>query len=101
MRRCKKHWTSITSRVRQFHSRSDFHCRGDAEAGAATNKEQNEWAKLTLRALADHALRHEQDSNAALAELIAKHATDAPFQIAEVYGFRGESGEASTRSELK
>lgn len=64
------------------------------QALAATDKEQNEWAKLTLRALADHALRQEQDSNAALTELIEKHATDAPFQIAEVYGFRGESDEA-------
>jgi TolB-like protein/DNA-binding winged helix-turn-helix (wHTH) protein len=63
------------------------------QALVATDKEQNEWAKLTLRALADHALGHEQDSNAALTELIAKHATDAPFQIAEVYAFRGESNE--------
>ena len=61
------------------------------QALAASDKEQNEWAKLTLRALADHALGHEQDSNAALTQLIAKHAGDAPFQIAEVYGFRGQS----------
>jgi hypothetical protein len=38
-----------------------------------------------------HALSREQDSNAALTELIAKHDTDSAYQIAEVYAYRGES----------
>jgi TolB-like protein/DNA-binding winged helix-turn-helix (wHTH) protein/Tfp pilus assembly protein PilF len=61
---------------------------------AASEKEQSDWAKLTVEALADHALGREQDSNAALGELIATHATGAAFQIAEVYGFREESDKA-------
>ena len=47
-----------------------------------------------MQVLAAHALGREQDSNAALIQLIAKHATDSAFQIAEVYGFRGESDKA-------
>ena len=38
-----------------------------------------------------HALGREQDSNAALAELVAKHRNDSAYQIAEVYAFRSES----------
>jgi TolB-like protein/DNA-binding winged helix-turn-helix (wHTH) protein len=54
-------------------------------------KEPNEWAKLTGQVLVYHALGREQNSNAALSELIAKHATDTSYQIAQVYAFRGES----------
>jgi TolB-like protein/Flp pilus assembly protein TadD len=54
-------------------------------------EEPNEWGKLTGEALVYHALRREQDSNAALANLIAKHDTDSAYQIAQVYGFRGDS----------
>jgi TolB-like protein/DNA-binding winged helix-turn-helix (wHTH) protein/predicted Zn-dependent protease len=64
------------------------------QALAATEKEQSDWAKLTVQALADHALGREQDSRAALTELIGKHATDSAFQVAEVYGFRGEPDNA-------
>jgi TolB-like protein/DNA-binding winged helix-turn-helix (wHTH) protein/Flp pilus assembly protein TadD len=64
------------------------------QALAATEKEQSDWAKLTVQALADHALGREQDSRAALTELIGKHATDSAFQVAEVYGFRGEPDKA-------
>jgi hypothetical protein len=35
-----------------------------------------------------HALGRRQDSNAALAGLVAKHSTDAACQIAEVYAYR-------------
>jgi hypothetical protein len=38
-----------------------------------------------------HALGREQDSDAVLVELIAKHHTDSAFQIAQAYAFRGES----------
>jgi TolB-like protein/DNA-binding winged helix-turn-helix (wHTH) protein len=53
--------------------------------------EPNDWEKLTDQALVYHALGREQDSNAALIELIAKHDTDSAYQVAEVYAFRGES----------
>ena len=46
--------------------------------------------RKSRQAVVYHALGREQDSNAALAELIAKHDTDAAFQIAEVYAFRGQ-----------
>ena len=61
---------------------------------ALIEKEQSDWGKLTVQALANHALGREQDSNAALRQLIEKHATDSAFQIAEVYGFRGQSDNA-------
>jgi TolB-like protein/Flp pilus assembly protein TadD len=64
------------------------------QALAEIEKEPTDWEKLTDLALVYHALGREQDSNAALAELIAKHDTDAAYQIAEVYAFRGESGKA-------
>ena len=54
-------------------------------------KEPIEWGKFTGQALAYHALGREQDSNAALAALIAKYHTRAPYQIAQVYAYRGEA----------
>jgi TolB-like protein/DNA-binding winged helix-turn-helix (wHTH) protein/Flp pilus assembly protein TadD len=61
------------------------------QALAEIEKEPNDWGKLTGEALVYHALGHEQESNAALANLIAKHDTDSAYQIAQVYGFRGDS----------
>jgi TolB-like protein/Flp pilus assembly protein TadD len=61
------------------------------QAAMEMEKEPLEGEKLTGQALAYYALGREQDSNAALAELIAKHDTDWAYQIAEVYAFRGES----------
>lgn len=60
------------------------------QALAELEKEPNDWEKLTDQSLVYHALGREQDSNAALAELIAKHDTDWAYQIAEVYAFRGQ-----------
>ena len=57
-------------------------------------KEPLEWGKLTGQVLAYHALGRERDSNAALAGLIAKDDTDAAYQIAQVYAYRGESDKA-------
>ena len=54
-------------------------------------KEPLEWGKLTGKALTYNALGREQDSNAALADLIAKYGTNAAYQIAQVYAYRGES----------
>jgi tetratricopeptide (TPR) repeat protein len=57
-------------------------------------KEPNEWAKLTGQVLVYHALGQKQNSNAALNELIAKYATSAAYQIAQVYAFRGEADQS-------
>jgi TolB-like protein/DNA-binding winged helix-turn-helix (wHTH) protein/Flp pilus assembly protein TadD len=54
-------------------------------------KEPSDWGKLTGLALAYHALYREQDSNAALAELIAKHHAFSAYQVAQVYAYRRES----------
>jgi tetratricopeptide (TPR) repeat protein len=54
-------------------------------------KEPIEWQRFMGLVLAYHALGREQDSNAALADLIAKYHTGAAYQIAQVYAFRGES----------
>jgi TolB-like protein/DNA-binding winged helix-turn-helix (wHTH) protein/Flp pilus assembly protein TadD len=64
------------------------------QALAEIEKEPNDWERLTALALVYHTLGREQDSNAALASLIAKHDTDSAYQIAEVYAFRGESDKA-------
>lgn len=61
------------------------------QALAEIEKEPSDWERLTDQALAYHALGREEDSNAALSELIAKHDTDSAYQIAQVYAFRGES----------
>ena len=50
-----------------------------------------EWAKLTGKALVYHALGRAQDSDAAVAGLIAKYGTQAAFQISQAYAFREES----------
>ena len=54
-------------------------------------KEPLEGEKFTGLVIAYHALAREQDSNAALTELIAKHDSDWAYQIAEAYAFRGDS----------
>jgi tetratricopeptide (TPR) repeat protein len=64
------------------------------EALAEMEREREEWARLEGLALAYHALGRKKDSDAALAELIVKNATDSAFQIAEVYAFRGETDRA-------
>jgi TolB-like protein/DNA-binding winged helix-turn-helix (wHTH) protein len=60
------------------------------QALAEMEKEPSGWGKLTGLALAYRALGREQDSNAALAELIAKHHTFSAYQVAQVYAYRGE-----------
>ena len=64
------------------------------QALAEIEKEPSEWGKLTGEVLVYHALGRKQDSDAALAKLIAKHYTEAAYQIAQVYAFRGESGKS-------
>jgi TolB-like protein/Tfp pilus assembly protein PilF len=45
-------------------------------------------------AMAEHTLGHAKESQQALDELIAKHAQDSAFQIAEAYSWRGEKDKA-------
>jgi tetratricopeptide (TPR) repeat protein len=61
------------------------------QALAEIEKEPLEWGKLTGKALAYHALGREHDSNDSLAGLIAKYSTDADYQMAQVYAYRGQS----------
>jgi tetratricopeptide (TPR) repeat protein len=50
--------------------------------------------KMVGLPMAYHALGRKADSDAALAALIAKYETDAPYNIASVYAFRGEADAA-------
>lgn len=50
--------------------------------------------RLQGLALAYHALGRKKESDAALAEFVAKYHADGAFQIAEVYAFRGEADRA-------
>jgi TolB-like protein/tetratricopeptide (TPR) repeat protein len=50
--------------------------------------------QLQFEAMARHDLGQRQESDAALAALKARHAHDAPFQIACVHAWRGEKDEA-------
>lgn len=64
------------------------------EALAEMELEPEPYWRLYGQALAYHALGRKKESDAALAELTAKYSTIAPFQIAEVYAFRGEADRA-------
>ena len=64
------------------------------EALVEIHQEPLEGQKLVGEALVYHALGREQDSTAALTALIASHSKDQPYQIAEVYAYRGETDKA-------
>jgi TolB-like protein/DNA-binding winged helix-turn-helix (wHTH) protein/Flp pilus assembly protein TadD len=71
--------------------------QGQAQAALAEmDAEPGEWEKLTGQALVYHALGRTHDSDAALSRLIATHAEDSPYQIAEIYAYRGEVDQAFT-----
>jgi DNA-binding winged helix-turn-helix (wHTH) protein len=57
-------------------------------------KESGEWERWTGEALVYHDLGRTQDSDAAVAKLITKHPADSPYQIAEIYAYRGQSDRA-------
>jgi len=61
------------------------------QALAEIEKEPSDWERLACEAMVYHALGRNQYSNAALTQLIAKYEKDSAYQIAEAYGFRGES----------
>jgi Flp pilus assembly protein TadD len=64
------------------------------EALAETEKEPAEWARLTGLAAGHWRAGHKAESDAALAQLVARHSDDSAFQIAAVYAIRGENDEA-------
>jgi tetratricopeptide (TPR) repeat protein len=64
------------------------------QALAETENESLEWAKLAGQAVAYHALGREQDSNVALASLIAKYSSKGAYQIAQVCAYRAEADKA-------
>jgi TolB-like protein/Tfp pilus assembly protein PilF len=53
-----------------------------------------EWVRLTTTALAQYDLGNVQESNAALDSLVARHATTAAVQVAEVHAWRGDKEKA-------
>jgi TolB-like protein/DNA-binding winged helix-turn-helix (wHTH) protein len=57
-------------------------------------KETGDWEKLTGEVLAYHALGRREDSDKALKRLIATHQSDAAYQIAQGYAYRGEVDKA-------
>ena len=67
--------------------------RGE-EALSEAMREPEEWARLWALALVHRGLGHTEESDAALRELIEKHASSSAYQIAEVYGARREVGRA-------
>ncbi len=64
------------------------------EALVEMQQETNDWLKLTGEAFAYHSLGRQQASEAALRELIASHGSDSAYQVAQVYGYRGEMDKA-------
>jgi hypothetical protein len=70
-----------------------FSSIGNSRRWAEIEKEPSDWGKLAGQALAYHALGREQDSNAALAGLIAEYSNQGAYQIAQVYAYRGQSQE--------
>jgi serine/threonine-protein kinase len=54
----------------------------------------NEGFRLSSVAMAEHTLGHAGESQQDLEQLIAQHAKEAAFQIAELYAWRGERDKA-------
>ena len=64
------------------------------EALAEAVLEKHPISRLVAMALAYHAVGRRKESDASLAELIATYRSEAPYQIAEVSAFRGETDHA-------
>lgn len=65
-----------------------------AEALATARKIGTEPFRLTDVAMAEHSLGHAKESQQVLDELIAKHAPDGAYQVAEALAWRGEKDKA-------
>jgi TolB-like protein/Tfp pilus assembly protein PilF len=64
------------------------------EAATAAEKDTADWARLLTVSCARWGQKRVPESNAALAELIAKNGEVAAYQIAEVYGYRNDRDKA-------
>jgi len=64
------------------------------EALVEMQQEPNDWLKLTGEAFAYYTLGHQQASDAALKKLIATNGSGSAYQVAQVYGYRGEPDKA-------
>ena len=63
------------------------------EALGVSRRAGDVWRQMGV-AMAEHTLGHARESQQALDELIAKFAHDSAYQVAEVYGWRGEADKA-------
>jgi tetratricopeptide (TPR) repeat protein len=64
------------------------------EAAIAAQQDVADWARLLIVSCARWAQKRIPESDAALAELIAKTGETAAFQVAEVYGYRNDKDHA-------
>jgi adenylate cyclase len=64
------------------------------EAAAAAQQDAAEWARLLIVSCARWSQKRIPESDAALAELIAKTSETAAYQIAEVYAYRNDKDHA-------
>jgi len=64
------------------------------EAATAAQKDAADWARLTIVSCARWAQKRVPESDATLAELIAKTAETAAYQVAEVYAYRNDRDKA-------
>src|SRR5205085_10921480 len=64
------------------------------EAAIAAQKDAADWARLLVVSCARWSQKRVPESDAALAELIAKNGETAAYQIAEVYGYRNDKDHA-------
>jgi serine/threonine-protein kinase len=65
-----------------------------ADGLAEFQKQRGEGSRWMGSAMIEHANAHESQSQSALKELIAKHANDMAYQVADVYAWRGEPDKA-------
>ena len=65
------------------------------EAATAAQQDAADWARLLIVSCARWAQKRIPESDAALAELIAKFGETAAYQIAEVYGYRNDKDQRS------
>jgi TolB-like protein/Flp pilus assembly protein TadD len=64
------------------------------EAATAAQQDAADWARLLIVSCARWAQKRIPESDAALAELIAKNGETAAYQIGEVYGYRNDKDHA-------
>jgi tetratricopeptide (TPR) repeat protein len=64
------------------------------EAAAAAQQDSTEWARLLITSCARWAQKRVPESDAALAELIAKNGETAAYQVAEAYAYRNDKDKA-------